>query len=162
MIALVAALWAYDGWSDVVTMAGEVERPQRSMPLALVGGVAIVGALYMLTNAAIQYVLPAASIAMADRPAADAMRVVAGQWGDNAGVDRHGGQHLRDLCRIFAFGSARTVCSRTGWPFLQATGARQPKIPNAFDGIDSSGSFEFAAAACHRKISGVVLAGDLQ
>ena len=81
MIALVAALWAYDGWSDVVTMAGEVKQPQRSMPLALVGGVAIVGGLYMLTNAAIQYVLPAATIAAADRPAADAMRVVAGQWG---------------------------------------------------------------------------------
>jgi APA family basic amino acid/polyamine antiporter len=81
MIALVAALWAYDGWSDVVTMAGEVERPQRSMPLALVGGVAIVGVLYMLTNAAIQYVLPATAIAAADRPAADAMRIVAGQWG---------------------------------------------------------------------------------
>lgn len=81
MIALVAALWAYDGWSDVVTLAGEVKEPQRSMPLALVGGVAIVGALYMLTNAAIQYVLPAATIAMADRPAADAMRVVAGNWG---------------------------------------------------------------------------------
>ncbi len=83
MIALVAALWAYDGWSDVVTMAGEVERPQRSLPLALVGGVAIVGALYMLTNAAIQYVLPAAAIATADRPAADAMRLVAGQWGNS-------------------------------------------------------------------------------
>jgi basic amino acid/polyamine antiporter, APA family len=81
MIALVAALWAYDGWSDVVTMAGEVKEPQRSMPLALVGGVAIVGALYMLTNAAIQYVLPASAIAAADRPAADAMHVVAGQWG---------------------------------------------------------------------------------
>src|SRR5260370_39566435 len=62
-------------------MAGEVERPQRSLPLALVGGVALVGALYMLTNAAIQYVLPAAAIAAADRPAADAMRIVAGQWG---------------------------------------------------------------------------------
>jgi APA family basic amino acid/polyamine antiporter len=81
MIALVAALWAYDGWSDVVTMAGEVQRPQRSMPVALVGGVAIVGALYMLTNAAIQYVLPAAVIAASDRPAADAMRLVAGGWG---------------------------------------------------------------------------------
>jgi APA family basic amino acid/polyamine antiporter len=81
MIALIAALWAYDGWSDVVTMAGEVKQPQRSMPFALVGGVAIVGALYMLTNAAIQYVLPAFAIANADRPAADAMRVVAGQFG---------------------------------------------------------------------------------
>jgi APA family basic amino acid/polyamine antiporter len=81
MIALVAALWAYDGWSDVTTMAGEVQKPQRSMPLALIGGVAIVGVLYMLTNAAIQYVLPAETIANADRPAADAMRVVAGHWG---------------------------------------------------------------------------------
>jgi APA family basic amino acid/polyamine antiporter len=81
MIALVAALWAYDGWSDVVTMAGEIKRPQRSMPIALVGGVAIVGVLYMLTNAAIQYVLPASAIAVADRPAADAMRIVVGSWG---------------------------------------------------------------------------------
>jgi APA family basic amino acid/polyamine antiporter len=81
MIALIAALWAYDGWSDVVTMAGEVKRPQRSMPVALVGGVIIVGSLYMLTNAAIQFVLPAAAIASSDRPAADAMRLVAGHWG---------------------------------------------------------------------------------
>lgn len=81
MVALIAALWAYDGWSDVAQLAGEIQRPQRNLPLALVGGVAIVGALYMLTNAAIQYILPAAIIAMADRPAADAMRVVAGSWG---------------------------------------------------------------------------------
>ncbi|HTF42408.1 MAG TPA: amino acid permease, partial [Terriglobales bacterium] len=81
MIALVAALWAYDGWSDVTTMAGEIERPQRSMPIALILGVAIVGGLYMLTNAAIQYVLPATVIASVDRPAADAMRLVAGHWG---------------------------------------------------------------------------------
>jgi APA family basic amino acid/polyamine antiporter len=81
MIALIAALWAYDGWSDVTQMAGEVKQPQRSLPLALIGGVTIVGALYMLTNAAIQYVLPAATIAMADRPTVDAMRIVAGNWG---------------------------------------------------------------------------------
>jgi APA family basic amino acid/polyamine antiporter len=81
MIALTAALWAYDGWSDVSQMAGEIKDPQRSMPRALVGGVAIVGSLYMLTNAAIQYVLPAATIAHAERPAADAMRLVAGNAG---------------------------------------------------------------------------------
>jgi APA family basic amino acid/polyamine antiporter len=81
MVALIAALWAYDGWSDVSQMAGEVKQPQRSLPLALVGGVAIVGALYMLTNAAIQYILPANVIAGADRPAADAMRMVAGNAG---------------------------------------------------------------------------------
>jgi APA family basic amino acid/polyamine antiporter len=62
-------------------MAGEIQRPQHSLPLALVGGVAIVGGLYMLTNAAIQYVMPAAAIATADRPAADALRLIVGNWG---------------------------------------------------------------------------------
>jgi APA family basic amino acid/polyamine antiporter len=81
MIALIAALWAYDGWSDVTQMAGEVKNPQRSLPLALIGGVAIVGILYMLTNAAVQYILPSAAIATADRPAVDALRLVAGNLG---------------------------------------------------------------------------------
>jgi APA family basic amino acid/polyamine antiporter len=81
MIALIAALWAYDGWSDVSQMAGEVQRPQRSLPLALIGGLTLVGCLYMLTNAAIQYVLPASVIAHAERPTVDAMRLVAGGWG---------------------------------------------------------------------------------
>jgi APA family basic amino acid/polyamine antiporter len=81
MVALIAALWAYDGWSDVSQMAGEVQNPQRSLPLALIGGVAIVGALYMLTNAAIQYILPSEAIAHAARPAADALRLVAGNIG---------------------------------------------------------------------------------
>ena len=81
MIALIAALWAYDGWSDLTQMAGEVKEPQRSLPFALIGGITIVGALYMLTNAAIQYILPATTIALADRPTVDAMRIVAGGWG---------------------------------------------------------------------------------
>jgi APA family basic amino acid/polyamine antiporter len=81
MVALIAALWAYDGWSDVTQMAGEVKNPQRSLPLALIGGVAIVGILYMLTNAAVQYILPSAAIATADRPAVDALRLVAGNLG---------------------------------------------------------------------------------
>jgi APA family basic amino acid/polyamine antiporter len=76
MVALIAALWAYDGWSDLAAVAGEVKRPQRDLPIAFVGGVLIVGALYMLTNAAIQYVFPAAALAAADRPAADALRLV--------------------------------------------------------------------------------------
>ncbi|HTV09106.1 MAG TPA: amino acid permease [Candidatus Aquilonibacter sp.] len=81
MTALIAALWAYDGWSDVSQLAGEVIDPQRSMPLALIGGVFIVAALYILIQTAIQYILPAALIAVSDRPAADALRVVAGSAG---------------------------------------------------------------------------------
>jgi APA family basic amino acid/polyamine antiporter len=78
MVALIAALWAYDGWSDVTHTAGEIQNPQRSLPFALVGGVAIVGVLYMLTNAAIQYVLPATAIATAERPAVAAILLSSG------------------------------------------------------------------------------------
>ena len=81
MAALVAALWAYDGWNDLNMVAGEIRRPERSIPIALVLGVAIVGALYILVNAAVQYVLPASLIASSARPASDALGVVLGSAG---------------------------------------------------------------------------------
>ena len=79
--ALVAALWAYDGWNDLNMVAGEVRNPQRNVPLALVWGVATVGALYILVNAAVQYVLPAAAVAASERPASDAVALVLGRAG---------------------------------------------------------------------------------
>jgi len=81
MAALVAALWAYDGWNDLNMVAGEIRRPERSIPIALVAGVGIVAALYILVNAAVQYVLPAAAVAASPRPASDAMAVTLGQAG---------------------------------------------------------------------------------
>lgn len=81
MVALIAALWAYDGWNDLTMVAGEVRRPERSLPFALIGGLFIVGALYMTTNAAIQYILTAAQIAASPRPAVAAMALVVGPGG---------------------------------------------------------------------------------
>jgi APA family basic amino acid/polyamine antiporter len=81
MAALIATLWAYDGWNDLTMVAGEVRRPERSLPIALIGGLFIVGILFMATNAAIQYILPAAQIAASDRPAVSALTVVAGPAG---------------------------------------------------------------------------------
>ena len=62
-------------------VAGEVKRPERSLPIALIAGVGVVGVLYMATNAATQYILPADQIASSARPAAVAMSVVSGSWG---------------------------------------------------------------------------------
>jgi basic amino acid/polyamine antiporter, APA family len=81
MAALIATLWAYDGWNDLTMVAGEVKRPERSLPIALIGGLLIVGFLFMATNAAIQYILPAAAIAASERPAVSALRIVAGNGG---------------------------------------------------------------------------------
>jgi APA family basic amino acid/polyamine antiporter len=79
--ALVAALWAYDGWNDLNMVAGEIRNPQRNVPLSLIWGVATVGALYVLVNAAVQYVLPAAAVAVSERPASDAVALVLGRAG---------------------------------------------------------------------------------
>ena len=81
MVALLATLWAYDGWNDLNMAAGEVKNPQRSLPLAMVLGVLIVAALYMATNAAILYVLPPADMAASPRPAVEAMLRSAGPLG---------------------------------------------------------------------------------
>ena len=79
--ALVAALWAYDGWNDLTMVAGEIRNPQRNIPLALIWGVATVGGLYILVNAAVQYAMPAAAVAAAARPAADTVALVFGGRG---------------------------------------------------------------------------------
>jgi len=79
--ALVAALWAYDGWNDLTMVAGEIRNPQRNIPLSLIWGVATVGALYILVNAAVQYVLPASAVAATERPASDAVALVLGHAG---------------------------------------------------------------------------------
>jgi APA family basic amino acid/polyamine antiporter len=81
MAALIATLWAYDGWNDLTMVAGEVRHPERSLPIALIGGLFIVGFLFMATNAAIQYILPAAQIAASERPAVGALTVIAGPAG---------------------------------------------------------------------------------
>ena len=62
-------------------VAGEIRNPQRNIPLALIWGVATVGALYILVNAAVQYVLPAAAVAGSERPASDAVALVLGRAG---------------------------------------------------------------------------------
>ncbi len=56
LTALVGALWAYDGWQTVALVGSEVVRPQRNIPISLVGGALIVGTLYILANAVCFYV----------------------------------------------------------------------------------------------------------
>jgi len=81
ILAVKAALWAYDGWSDLNMVAEEVSSPERNIPLALVGGLVVIGALYMLVNAAVQYVLPATALATSSSPMSDAVKVALGSAG---------------------------------------------------------------------------------
>lgn len=55
--ALVAAMWAYDGWADLAALAGETRTPGRTLPRALLAGTVLVAVLYLLTNVAYARVL---------------------------------------------------------------------------------------------------------
>ena len=79
--ALVAALWAYDGWNNVSMVASEVKDPQRNLPLALIVGTLAVMAIYMLANVAYFYVLPAEAVANSNRVAGEMMRRIFGAPG---------------------------------------------------------------------------------
>jgi APA family basic amino acid/polyamine antiporter len=48
--AILSASWAYDGWSTITFVTGEIKNPQRNLPYAIVGGVGIAMILYVLLN----------------------------------------------------------------------------------------------------------------
>jgi len=68
-VAMVAVLWSFDGWNQIAAVAGEVKRPQRNVPLALVLGTGIVTALYVGMNAIYLKAIPALELAGVERPA---------------------------------------------------------------------------------------------
>ena len=60
--AMLGALWAYDGWNNVTPLAGEIRDPGRNLPRAFLGGMLVVGTLYLLVNLAYFYVLTPAEV----------------------------------------------------------------------------------------------------
>jgi len=61
--AMLGALWGFQGWANFAPMAGEVKNPQRNIPIAFVGALALVGSLYLFANASYFYVLTPTEIA---------------------------------------------------------------------------------------------------
>lgn len=80
-VALVAALWAYDGWNNAGMLGSEIERPQRNLPRALIGGTLAMIGIYLLTNLAYFSVLSSSEVARSERVAADMMRRISGAPG---------------------------------------------------------------------------------
>ena len=80
-LAMVAALWAYEGWHLVTFSAGELTRPQRNVPLSLAIGTAAVVVLYLLANVAYLRVFSLPRIASAERVAAEVAAAAGGPLG---------------------------------------------------------------------------------
>jgi len=80
-VALIAVLFAYDGWIAATLIAGEIRDPERALPRALGGAAVVIVAVYLAINAAYLYALPLAAMAGSKAVAADAMTRVAGAGG---------------------------------------------------------------------------------
>lgn len=60
--AVLAALWAFDGWCNLTMVGGEIQNPQRNVPLSLIIGMLSILGIYALANVAYFYALPLSEI----------------------------------------------------------------------------------------------------
>jgi APA family basic amino acid/polyamine antiporter len=79
--ALVATMFAYDGWINIGAISGEMKNPAKDLPKAIIGGLALVMVVYLLINVAYLFVLPATTLAATSTPASDVAKVIFGQSG---------------------------------------------------------------------------------
>jgi basic amino acid/polyamine antiporter, APA family len=79
-LAMIAVLWAYEGWQFGTYSAGEVIDPQKSFPRAFLVGSLILVALYLTANVAYIIALGPAAATASDAIAATAASSVLGPW----------------------------------------------------------------------------------
>ena len=133
--ALVAALWAYDGWNNAGMLGSEIERPQKNLPRALIAGTLSIIGIYLAANLAYFAVLSGAEVAGSERVAADMMRHVLGSRGAAA-------VSLAVMISIFAalngsiLSGSRVpfAMARDGY-FFQAAARVHPRFRTPFVGI---------------------------
>jgi basic amino acid/polyamine antiporter, APA family len=80
-VALVAALWAYDGWIEITYVGSEVKDPERNLPRSIVLSTLIAATLYCLVTASFAYVLSPVKMAASSLVASDAAQVTLGHAG---------------------------------------------------------------------------------
>lgn len=80
-LAVVAALWSYDGWSSVTLVTEEIKNPQKNLPKAMalaIGGVTVV---YTLFNFVMMRILPLSDMAADPNPGTTVSGVLFGKTG---------------------------------------------------------------------------------
>lgn len=79
--ALVPVLFAFGGWQQTNFIAEELRDPKRNLPRALLAGVSLVVAVYLLANLTYVKTLGVSGLAQSSAPAADVMGAILGDTG---------------------------------------------------------------------------------
>jgi basic amino acid/polyamine antiporter, APA family len=83
-VAMRAVINTYNGWDEVVYFSEEMQAPERTIPRAILSGIAGVALLYLLINFALLKVMSPAQMAGSKLVAADAVNLVLGPTGEIA------------------------------------------------------------------------------
>ena len=147
---LIAALFAYDGWINVGAIAGEMKNPGKDLPKAIVGGLSMVMAVYLVINLAYLWVAPASELAQASAPAAVVATKIFGPMG---------GKFITVGILISVFGGLNGYLL-TG-PRIPYTLACEGKLPASKmlaklnkGGVPSNSTFLIAILACLYALTG--------
>jgi basic amino acid/polyamine antiporter, APA family len=80
-VVMIAVMWAYEGWYYLPFCAGEIENPRRTVPLALLVGIASLIAIYLTVNVSYMLALPLSEIQGVERIAEKAVTALVGSAG---------------------------------------------------------------------------------
>ncbi|WP_108651783.1 APC family permease [Dongshaea marina] len=61
--AMIPVLFAFEGWIFASTVAREIKNPQRNLPIAIIGGIVVIAAVYLLFTIGLLHVAPGAEYA---------------------------------------------------------------------------------------------------
>lgn len=146
-VAVIAALWAFDGWNNLSMAAGEIRAPERVIPRALASGLIAVLFLYLGVNLAYFYALPLVEVANANSTLhPDALPVAT-----KAALHAFGGAAVAILSIAFVFSALGAMNGTI------LTGARVP-YAMARDGLIWARLGE-ANARTHSPIASTVVQG---
>ncbi|MBK7597972.1 MAG: amino acid permease [Acidobacteria bacterium] len=98
--AMVSAFFSFGGWWDLSKLGGEVRDPGKTMPRALMLGVAAVTVVYVMTSAVFIYLVPIEQVTSGETFAAQAGEALFGTFG---------GQVLSLIVVISVLGSLAAV-----------------------------------------------------
>jgi len=79
--AFIAAFFSFGGWWDVGKIAGEIREPGRTLPRAMLFGVAIVTTVYVAVSAVFVYLIPLNAVTSGETFVAQAGEAMFGQNG---------------------------------------------------------------------------------
>jgi basic amino acid/polyamine antiporter, APA family len=79
--AMIFILLTYGGWNEAAYLSGEIRDPRRNMVRALLTGIGIITAIYLLVNYAYLRVLGLEGMRASQAIGADLLRATVGEWG---------------------------------------------------------------------------------